>query len=168
MRAGNCSGNVRNLQNVDILENKVPPPLVAVVSGLAMYGLAQITPALDAGAELRIALAAASVLAGAFFCLAGVVSFRRARTTVNPLKPESATSLVTTGIYRVSRNPMYVGFALFLVAWAGWLAAPWALAGVIAFVLYINRFQIAPEERALAAIFGAEFEHYKAGVRRWL
>lgn len=150
------------------LENKVPPPLVAVLSGLAMYALASVTPVLSVDAALRISLAAVFVLSGAFFCLAGVVSFRRARTTVNPLKPETATSLVTSGVYRVSRNPMYVGFASFLLAWAACLAAPVALAGVLVFVLYIDRFQIVPEERALAALFGAGFADYRAGVRRWL
>ena len=116
----------------------------------------------------RSPMYAAMSLVGAFFCLAGVVSFRRAKTTVNPLKPEQASSLVTSGIYRWSRNPMYVGFALFLVAWAAWLASPWTLLGVAGFVLYMNRFQIGPEERALASLFGIDFNHYCASVRRWL
>lgn len=57
---------------------------------------------------------------------------------------------------------------MLLLAWACYLAAPWALVGVLAFVLYIQRFQIAPEERALAQIFGDEFQRYRAQVRRWL
>jgi protein-S-isoprenylcysteine O-methyltransferase Ste14 len=133
-----------------------------------MWSLSSYIPGIELGAALRIIVAALVALVGGFFCIAGVVSFRRAKTTVNPLKPETASALVSSGIYRVSRNPMYVGFALFLIAWAVYLSSPWALAGVIGFVLYINRFQIQPEERALAALFGAEFEHYKNSVRKWV
>ncbi len=150
------------------LEHRIPPPLVALACAVAMWGVAGVTPALELSLPLRMAATAVPALGGAFFCLAGVLSFRRARTTVNPLKPDSASALVTSGIYRLSRNPMYVGFALLLVAWAAWLASPLALSGVLVFVLYINRFQIVPEERALAALFGAEFERYRQAVRRWL
>ena len=76
--------------------------------------------------------------------------------------------LVTTGIYRKTRNPMYVALAMALLAWAVWLAHPLALAGVVAFVAWMNRYQIAPEERALHALFGTEFERYRSEVRRWL
>ena len=133
-----------------------------------MWGVSNYLPGIELGAAFRIIVAALVALIGAFFCLAGVVSFRRAKTTVNPLKPEAASALVNSGIYRISRNPMYVGFALFLVAWAVYLSSPWALVGVVGFVLYINRFQIQPEERALAALFAEEFERYKRSVRRWV
>jgi protein-S-isoprenylcysteine O-methyltransferase Ste14 len=151
-----------------ILENRIPPPIVALVFGLAMWGIASTAPTVPARDSSQLIAASAITLIGAFFCIAGVVSFRLAKTTVNPLKPEKATSLVSSGIYRVSRNPMYVGFALFLLAWAVYLASLWALVGVPAYVLYINRFQIAPEERALTALFGGEFEEYRLRVRRWL
>lgn len=150
------------------LEHRIPPPLVALACAAGMWGMAGVTSPLGLSSTVRAVSAAVLSLAGAFFCLAGVVSFRRARTTVNPLKPQSASSLVNSGIYRVSRNPMYVGFALLLAAWAAWLASPPGLLGVVLFVLYVTRFQIVPEERALAALFGAEFERYRQGVRRWL
>lgn len=150
------------------LEHRIPPPLVAALFGLAMWALARVVPGIALAPWLRVGATAAIFLAGACFCLAGVASFRRARTTVNPLKPEQASALVSSGIYRWSRNPMYVGFALFLAAWAAWLASPWTLLGVAGFVLYMNRFQIAPEERALAALFGKQFTDYCARVRRWL
>lgn len=150
------------------LEHKIPPPLVAAACALLMWGIARYSPALALTAALRWGVALLLLLAGAAFCLAGVWSFRQAQTTVNPLKPETASTLVRAGVYRYSRNPMYVGFALLLLAWACYLAAPWALLGVLAFVLYIQRFQIAPEERALAQIFGDEFQRYAAQVRRWL
>jgi len=84
------------------------------------------------------------------------------------MKPEKASSLVTTGIYRFTRNPMYLGLLFVLFAWAVFLASVWALLGPVAFVFYIDRFQIAPEEAILAGMFGAAYTEYKARVRRWL
>lgn len=150
------------------LENRIPPPLVATLFALFMWGFSSAVPGIEVSDSLRIGSTVAVLLLGAFFCLAGVLSFRRARTTVNPLKPETASALVSSGIYRVSRNPMYLGFALFLAAWAVFLASPWALVGVLGFILYMNRLQIAAEERALELLFGAEFDRYKSRVRRWL
>jgi protein-S-isoprenylcysteine O-methyltransferase Ste14 len=108
------------------------------------------------------------VLAGAVTCLAGVFSFQRAKTTVNPMKPNSASALVASGIYKYSRNPMYSGFVLILLGWALWLSNAWALLVLPAFVLYMNRFQIWPEERALMALFGQDYREYHSRVRRWL
>jgi protein-S-isoprenylcysteine O-methyltransferase Ste14 len=105
---------------------------------------------------------------GIFFDLAGVISFRRAKTTVNPLKPNTASSLVTSGIYQVTRNPMYVGFVAFLLALASFLGSAWGLILIPVYILYIQHFQIAPEERALTALFKEEFTQYKAKVRPWL
>ena len=150
------------------LELKIPPPAVAALVAIAMWGLSAITPVLEVPWQYRVAAAFAIALAGGAFSMAGIVSFRRARTTVNPMKPESASSLVCSGIYRITRNPMYVGLLLVLVALATFLAAPWALLGPVAFVFYIGRFQIAPEEKALSEIFGAEYSAYMAKVRRWL
>ena len=101
------------------------------------------------------------------FAIAGVIAFRRSRTTVNPLHPEQATALVTRGVYRLSRNPMYAGMLLLLLAWATRLSNTAALAGPLLFALYITRFQIIPEERALTALFGEKYAAYRAKVRRW-
>lgn len=150
------------------LEHRVPPPLVMTLTGVAMWFSADVLPRVALEDTLRIALAVAVFAAGLAVCLAGVVAFRRAKTTVNPLKPETASKLVIVGIYRHTRNPMYLGFALLLVALAVYLAAPLTLAGVAVFVLYINRFQIAPEERALTALFGEDFRRYLTQVRRWI
>lgn len=105
---------------------------------------------------------------GAAIDLAGLAAFRAARTTINPLRPEKASSLVRSGIYRYTRNPMYLGMLVLLLAWSAYLAHPAAFAMLPLFVLYLNRFQIAPEERALAKRFGAEFDDYRRRVRRWL
>jgi protein-S-isoprenylcysteine O-methyltransferase Ste14 len=150
------------------LELKIPPPLVALLVAGGMWGIASLGPSIELPALIRKAVALIIALAGGGFSLAGVISFRRAETTVNPLKPEAASSLVCSGIYAVSRNPMYVGFLFILVAWAVFLSSVWALLGPLAFVLYMNRFQIAPEERALSDLFGPRFEAYKTKVRRWL
>ena len=132
-----------------------------------MY-LASHTPLLDVPKTVRFKTAAAIGASGLFVMLAGVVSFSRARTTVNPLKPETTSALVTSGVYRHTRNPMYLGMLLLLVGWAACLASPAALVGALAFGLYIERFQIRPEERALAALFGGAYADYTSRVRRWL
>jgi protein-S-isoprenylcysteine O-methyltransferase Ste14 len=150
------------------LELKIPPPLVALLLALGMWALARATFTLDAGVALRAWVSGAFVLAAAVFDVSALLAFRRARTTINPLRPGNASSLVRGGVYRFTRNPMYVGLLLLLLGWAVWLAAPWALLGPLAFVPYITRFQIVPEERVLARLFGAEFAHYQARVRRWL
>ena len=102
------------------------------------------------------------------FAISGAISFRVAKTTVNPLKPETASSLVTSGVFKYSRNPMYVGLAIILLAWTTYLAVPLGLLAVVGFIAYIQRFQIVPEERALVVLFGNEFEAYQSTVRRWL
>ena len=150
------------------LKHRVPPPLVAGLFAFAMWAISFVVPTVEMNTVARLTLSAATVALGIFFCLAGVVSFRRAKTTVNPLEPEAATALVSSGIYGISRNPMYVGLALFLLAWVMYLSSPWVSIGVVGFVLYMNQFQIEPEERALAEIFGPEFISYQAKVRRWL
>lgn len=150
------------------LELKVPPPVVAVVLALAMWVVCRLTLTFEVGVPLRIAVASVIALVGGVFSAAGITTFRRAKTTLNPMKPETASTLVTGGIYRVTRNPMYVGLLFVLVGWAAFLCAPWTLAGPVAFVAYMTRFQIAPEERVLMSAFGEVYVSYKARVRRWL
>jgi protein-S-isoprenylcysteine O-methyltransferase Ste14 len=150
------------------LELKVPPPAVALLLGLGMWWLSPHTPAPDAPQTLRAGLAVLLVLVGGGFDMAGLWAFRQQRTTVNPLRPANSSALVTGGVYRFTRNPMYVGMALFLLAWAVWLGAPLALLGPVAFVAYITRFQIKPEERVLATLFGTAYADYTRRVRRWL
>lgn len=154
--------------HIQSLELKIPPPLVATLIAIAMWGLSIIAPTLELPTQYRVAAAIAIALVGGAFSIAGVLSFRRARTSVSPMKPELASTLVSSGIYRITRNPMYVGMSFVLVAWAVFLAAPWLLLGPLVFCFYIGSFQIAPEEKALSKIFGAEYAAYKAKVRRWL
>ncbi len=150
------------------LELKIPPPLVMVLVAVAMWGISRVAPSIEipavVGAVVAIAIAALGLAIGA----AGMRLFRRARTTVSPRTLQAASSLVTSGIYRVTRNPMYLGLACMLVAWAVLLSSAWALLGPVIFMLYIGRFQIVPEERMLTALFGAPYTAYRSKVRRWL
>lgn len=150
------------------LELTIPPPLVMLASGLLMWALAQVSPALSLPGTLRIAGVMVLIILSSAIALAGVVAFRRAETTIHPLRPERTTALVQNGIYRFSRNPMYLGLLGILLAWSLWLAAPLALLGPLLFVVWIQRFQIIPEERALKARFGAEFEAYRRRARPWI
>ena len=150
------------------LELKIPPPIVAVLIGGAMWFAARTGPAIGLSLFARTFVFVAIALAGGALALAGDMEFKRARTTVNPFKPQNTSTLVTSGVYRFTRNPMYVGLALVVLGWAAFLCSAWALAGPVAFVLYISRFQIAPEERILSARFGAAYSDYLSRVRRWL
>lgn len=107
-------------------------------------------------------------LIGFGFDAAGIIAFLKVKTTVNPLQPHKTAALVTTGVYRITRNPMYVGMLFLLVAWGVFLGSAWTALGPVAFVLYITRFQIGPEERVLAILFGAAYADYKTTVRPWL
>lgn len=151
-----------------ILENRIPPPLIGLAIGALMGWIAVHAP--DFAWPVRAPAAAAMVVAvfGFGIALSGVLAFRKARTTVNPLDPTKASAIVTDGIYRRTRNPMYLGMLILLCGWAVFLSNTLALLPLPLFVLYINRFQIAPEERALQGLFGAEFEAYRQRVRRWL
>ena len=150
------------------LELRIPPPVVALLVAGAMWGVARLAPLVDMPDSLRVGAAIVCALTGFAVGIAGIVSFRLAKTTVNPMKPEATSALVRSGIYRRTRNPMYLGSVLILVGWAVYLSSAWALLGTVAFVLYMNRFQIAPEERVLMSLFGSEYAAYRSQVRRWL
>lgn len=152
------------------LELKLPPVAVTVLTGLAMWLTAGYFPSLDvpAPALWRAAVGVVLAAAGTGFALAGVGEFRRAATTVNPRTPHASDRLVTGGVYRLTRNPMYVGMLLVLAGWAVALAHLSSPLYLLLYAVYINRFQIVPEERALAARFGEAFSEYRRRVRRWL
>jgi protein-S-isoprenylcysteine O-methyltransferase Ste14 len=150
------------------LELKVPPPVVAVAVGIVMWCVARIAPSGPVPALARLWIAAAIVAFGVAFAVSGAVAFRGAKTTTNPTKPGTASSLVSSGPYRFTRNPMYVGLTLILLGWASYLWSIWALVGPLVFAVYIRWFQIAPEERVLSVLFGAEYREYQERVRRWL
>jgi protein-S-isoprenylcysteine O-methyltransferase Ste14 len=148
------------------LDLKIPPLIVGGAAAIGMWLAPRALPTF-AFAPLRV-VAVGMGIAGAVMTGWAMLSFWRARTTANPMKPSSTSFLVTSGIYRFTRNPMYLGMLLLLVGWALYLANVLALLFLPAFILYMNRFQIEPEERALTARFGQEYLEYASRVRRWV
>lgn len=150
------------------LELKIPPPIAAVLVGAAMWATAYLLPAVHFTIPFRSIISGACGALGLMVALLGFWAFRRAKTTVSPVNPEKASSLVTGGIYRYTRNPMYVGLTALLVSWAIRLSVPWVFLGPVAFVLFTTRFQIIPEERVMSSKFGRGYDQYRNRVRRWL
>lgn len=150
------------------LELKIPPVALVLAFAVAMRLVSAYEQSLTMALPWHTAVAIAFVCAGIIITLVAVVAFHRIKTTVNPTKPGTTSAMVTSGVYRLSRNPMYLGFLLALTGWAFFLSHALAFAFLPLFVAYMNRFQILPEERALSAKFGPEFSAYKESVRRWL
>lgn len=150
------------------LETRIPPPVVMVLMGIAAYGAARLLPALSFALPLRTSTAVVVALAGVALNVIPKLAFDRAGTTVNPLRPNATTQLVTSGIYRFTRNPMYLGQAVVLLGWTLYLQNAAALLAVPLFMLYITQFQIQPEERFLAARFPDEYESFRRRTSRWL
>lgn len=150
------------------LELAIPPPLVMLAVGLLMWLLSFTFPALEIASISSLWGAVVIGLVGFGIGTAGIVSFKRVKTTSDPRKPADASVLVTSGIYRLTRNPMYLGVLLILIGWGLFLGNVLALICAFIFVPYINRYQIQPEEELLQNKFGAAFRAYKAEVRRWI
>jgi protein-S-isoprenylcysteine O-methyltransferase Ste14 len=149
------------------LETKIPPPAVVLVMAVFMWLISRAAPPLHFDLPAHNWLAVVVVPAGFVTGISGVVTFRKTKTTTNPMKPH-ASRLVTWGVYAISRNPMYLGGLIMLLGWAIFLSNGLAFVFLPMYVLYIDRFQIAPEERALASLFGETYVAYRARVRRWL
>jgi protein-S-isoprenylcysteine O-methyltransferase Ste14 len=149
-----------------MLHNKIPPVIVVLFFAVLMLIIAYYT-VIDLNIFIRTT-ALLSAFVGVVFGVAGVVSFKIAKTTVNPHKIENASQLVTSGIFKFTRNPMYVGLAFLLVGWGLWLSSLLSFVGVIGFMIYITYFQIKPEEKMLIKLFGDEYLNYMSRVRRWL
>lgn len=150
------------------LELRVPPVLVVLVVGAMMWLVSRAWPNLVVRLPGAMGIAFVLFVAGAALVAAGVLAFRRAETTVNPTTPGAASNVVSGGVYAHTRNPMYLGMLLALLAWAVALGGLLALLGPVAFVFYMNRFQIEPEERSLREKFGAAYDGYRKRVRRWI
>jgi protein-S-isoprenylcysteine O-methyltransferase Ste14 len=153
---------------VSAIDHKIPPPLVMIVVAGGMLGVSPFLGASPIPASVRWSGALLLFGLAAVMGAPAVRSFRRAQTTINTVAIERASTLVTNGVYGISRNPMYVSLTLLLLALAAGLGQPILLVGPLLFVLFIDRFQILPEEQAMDRLFGAEYRSYKARVRRWL
>ncbi|WP_286233991.1 methyltransferase family protein [Thalassotalea sediminis] len=116
----------------------------------------------------KLVLTSFFLISGTFVCIAGVIAFRKANTTVDPTKPETSARLVNSGVYQYTRNPMYLGFSCWLIALCLYTANLLLLLFVVLFILYITYFQIKPEERILKHLFGQPYLDYCQQVRRWI
>lgn len=150
------------------LELRVPPPALLVVAAIAMWAIAYRGPRFWIPFAWRQELSLVLAALGGLWILLAAAAFLRARTTLDPRHPERSAVLVTGGVFRLSRNPMYLGSALLLAAWGAYLANALAWTVPLLFVAWLDRLQIRPEERALQARFGDAYTRYRRMVRRWL
>ena len=150
------------------LELKLPPAALVAISAALMYGIAHLMPQLTFVYPARSVAGVVLGITGLSISFAGVLAFGSRGTTVNPTTPGAASVIVSHGVYRWSRNPMYLGFGLFLAGWAAYLSNVGAVLVLPLFVAYMTRFQIRPEERALLVKFGGPFADYMSSVRRWI
>ena len=153
---------------MSLLDLRIPPPVVALACAGLAWAIAHFTPGLVFQLPARVWIAAALVVAGISLDLSGLVVFRKARTTINPLAPGKSTAIVSSGPYAFTRKPMYLGMACVLLGYCVYLANPLSILAVAAFCAYITRFQIIPEERLLLGKFGEAYARYKLAVRRWI
>lgn len=150
------------------MQLRIPPPIVMLLAAALMWVMQRWMPLSQWLAPPWTRLGGLPGALGVAVAVAAFVRFRQVRTTVNPNDPSRASHLVTDGVFRVSRNPMYLGLVLLLMGWAVWLgsAGPWLILPL--FVIVITVVQIIPEERALGRIFGAQYLAYRQCVARWI
>lgn len=151
-----------------IMKNKIPPPVYMLLCGALMWFVAHTPYALIVDVPFERFLAAIVAMAAIAIDVTAIWHFRQSRTTINPLNPQKSSSLVTHGIYRYTRNPMYVGMLLLLIAWALLLESVTSLLGPAAFVVTLTTMQIRPEEEAMKSLFPDEYQDYCRRVRRWM
>lgn len=146
---------------------KLPPLLIFVIFLGLMYFLSKYLPIGDFeffGSKYLIFTLLGSAILIAFI---SILQFSRSKTTIDPRVPSKVSKLVTYGVYKFSRNPMYLALLLILLAWGLWLGNAFNTLLAAGFVGYMNRFQIIPEEEALTAMFGKRYQQYCKQVRRW-
>ena len=148
------------------METKIPPPIVTLVFGLSIYFSRGIFQAVEIKYSFYIGILL--LILGLGILISAVGLFRKDKTTVNPLSPEQATKLVTDGIFKYSRNPMYLGMALVLCSITVFFNLIGGIIFVALFCFYITKFQIIPEERAMSNLFSQDFDKYKQATRRWI
>jgi protein-S-isoprenylcysteine O-methyltransferase Ste14 len=150
------------------LHLRIPPPIVAIICGLIIWKLSEVLPVHAVDAETRHGIAYTLFGMAGTIDIWALLSFRKQKTTIDPRYPHKTSSIVTCGIYSYSRNPMYLGLVLILSATGIYFATFFGFFVIIVFILYINTFQINPEEDALEKQFGEEYLSYKDRVRRWI
>ena len=150
------------------LELRIPPLALFIAITALILAANQYLPASRIALPEHRVIAVMAILIGLGVVSAGVFEFRRRKTTMSPFSPERTASVVSSGIYRLSRNPMYLGMALALFGVAVWQSNLFGFAAALLFCAYLTRFQIVPEERMLLKLFGKEYAVYMNQVRRWI
>ena len=148
------------------MSNKIPPPVITLIGALLIYYSSPFFPHLTLAAFNVLPIL--SLVSGIAVIVFAIKSFKDYETTINPLKPETASSLVTNGVFKYTRNPMYLGLCSFLASWSFYLSTLAGICCLFGFIAYINHFQIKPEEKYLEQIFKNEYIEYKLNVRRWI
>ena len=148
------------------LNTKIPPPIVAILFAVMIFYFSDSFAYVDLPFKIYISLF--FVLLGFFITFSSARNFKKKETTVNPIKPEEASQLVTDGFFKITRNPMYLGMLLFLLGLSIYNGIIVGLVFLPLFVGYITFFQIIPEERAMIKIFGEDYKAYMKKVRRWI
>ena len=153
----------------DSLELKIPPLAVVLIAAGLMLLMRWLTPTLVVSLDLDVRMwAALPVLAaGIAIAVAGVIQFRRSHTTVNPMTPERTSALVSSGIYRYTRNPMYVGVLAVILGHFLWFGFWYLLIYAAVIFLAFHTFVTYYEEPTLRKKFGVAYEDYCKRVPRW-
>lgn len=154
--------------HLQALELKLPPIVVALVTIMFISLSAWYLPTWRVNIAFKWCLVGLAVLLAAVLGLGGLWAFYQAKTTTMPTQPQQASALVTNGVYRYTRNPMYLGLVCCFIALTIALQQPLAFIWVVVFIVYITLFQIYPEERALITKFGQSYQNYQHRVRRWI
>ena len=148
------------------MNNKIPPPIVTLICGIAIFSSKSFFNQFFSYNNNIISLFL--LILGLTIFVYAVKSFRMQKTTVNPLEPRQASSLVTTGIFKFSRNPMYLGMLIILLSITFKFNLIGGMIASIFFYIFITKFQIIPEEVAMNDLFGNEFIEYSKKTRRWI
>ena len=148
------------------MKTKIPPPILALIMIVLIYLSSFFIESTTFNYQGSLSLLV--LILGLACAIPSFKLFARYKTTISPLKPSDATALVTEGMYRYSRNPMYLGLLLLTIASTIWFGTWFGIIVNILFIFLINFLQIIPEEEALLEIFGEEYEEYKKNVRRWI
>ena len=147
---------------------KIPPPIWLTLYGIFVWGLSELIPSARIDIPVRGLISGCVFLSAFAFLAPATRGFKKAETTINPIKPQETSQLVTTGIYGRTRNPMYVGLTIILLAWVIWTSNATGVLALPLFMVTLTHFQIIPEEEILTEKFGEDYKDYSARVRRWL
>jgi len=148
------------------LKTKIPPPIVTILFAIMIFYFSDNFAYIDFPFKIYISIF--FIVLGFIVTFSSARNFKKKDTTVNPMKPNETSKLVTDGFFKITRNPMYLGMLLFLLGLSIYNGLIVGLIFLPLFVGYITYFQIIPEENAMLELFGEEFTVYMKKVRRWI